>query len=163
MLKKFAFHRPTARMGSWLAVSAMALGLAACDRMKEPTAGERLDSAVDQTQRAGENAKTNAEQALSSAQSKTEAAGRDAAQAARDAGDSAKEMVDDASITARVSAGLAQDATLSALKIDVDTSNGVVTLKGPAPTQEAKERASSIAQGVKGVSSVVNQLTVQAS
>ena len=71
--------------------------------------------------------------------------------------------MDDVSITARVSAGLAKDSALSALKIDVDTSNGVVTLKGPAPTQDAKDRASSIAQGVKGVSSVVNQLTVQAS
>ncbi|WP_027996252.1 BON domain-containing protein [Simplicispira psychrophila] len=163
MLKKTVLHRPNVRIVGWLAVSALALGLAACDKMKEPTAGERLDSAVDKTQRAAENAKVDAERALSSAQTKTEAVAHDAAQAAREAGNSSMELMDDVSITARVSAGLAQDSALSALRIDVDTSNGVVTLKGPAPTQEAKDRASSIAQGVKGVSSVVNQLTVQAS
>lgn len=70
--------------------------------------------------------------------------------------------MDDAAITAQVSAGLAKDPTLSALKIDVDTRDGVVTLNGPAPTQEAKDRATAIAQGVKGVSSVMNQLSVKA-
>lgn len=162
MLKKSVFYRPGTRIVSCLAVSALALGLAACDKMKEPTAGERLDSAVDKTQRAAEEAKVDAERALSSAQTKTEAAAHDAAQAARDTGNSAMELMDDVSVTARVSTGLAQDSVLSALKIDVDTNNGVVTLTGPAPTQEAKERASSIAQGVKGVNSVVNQLVVQA-
>lgn len=149
------------RIASWLAVSAMALGLAACDKMKEPTVGERLDSAVDKTQRAAEEAKVDAERALSSAQTKTEAAASDATQAAREAGNAATELMDDAAITARVSAGLAEDAALSALRIDVDTKDRVVTLTGPAPSQDAKERATSIAQGVKGVSSVVNQLTVQ--
>lgn len=170
MQKKSIFKSSTCRIASVLAVSAMALGLVACDKMKEPTVGEKIDSAVEKTERAAAQAKGEAEKALSSAQgkleegaAKTEAAARDAAQAAREAGSSAMEVVDDAAITAKVAAGLAQDAALSAIKIDVDTRNGVVTLTGPAPTQEAKDRASSIAQAVKGVNSVVNQLTVKAS
>ena len=35
------FHHPASRIASILAVSAMALGLAACDKMKEPTTGQR--------------------------------------------------------------------------------------------------------------------------
>lgn len=170
MQEKSIFQYSSCRIASVLAVSAMALGLVACDKMKEPTVGEKIDSAIENTERAAAQAKVDAEKALSSAQNNmqqgaasTEAAASDAAQAAREAGSSAMDVVDDAAITARVSAGLAQDAALSAIKIDVDTRNGVVTLTGPAPTQEAKERASSIAQAIKGVSSVVNQLTVNAS
>jgi hyperosmotically inducible periplasmic protein len=70
--------------------------------------------------------------------------------------------VDDAAITTKVNAGLAADKDLSAVKIDVDTKDGVVTLTGPAPTAGARERATEIARGVKGVSSVNNQLTVKA-
>lgn len=164
------FHHPASRIAGILAVSAMALGLAACDKMKEPTVGQKLDSAVEKTERAAADAKVDAEKAMASAQSKmeegaakTEAAAENAGNAVRQAGSSAMEMVDDATITAHVSAGLAKDPALSALKIDVDTRNGIVTLNGPAPTQDAKDRATSIAQGVKGVSSVVNHLTIQAS
>lgn len=101
MIKKTAFYAPSFRIASWLAVSAMALGLAACDKMREPTVGEKLDAAIDKTQRAAENAKDDAKDALSAAQksmekgvAKTEEAARDAAQAARDAGNAARESLD---------------------------------------------------------------------
>ena len=70
--------------------------------------------------------------------------------------------VDDATITAQIAAGLAKDAELSALKINVDTKAGAVTLSGPAASLAAKERASSIAKAVPGVRDVNNQLTVTA-
>jgi osmotically-inducible protein OsmY len=76
-------------------------------------------------------------------------------------GASAADKVDDASITAKVNASLAKDKELSAIKIDVDTQNGVVTLSGPAPSATAKERASEVARTVKGVNSVNNQLTIK--
>ena len=68
---------------------------------------------------------------------------------------------DDASITASVSASLAKDPELSAIRIDVDTKNGNVTLKGPAPTASARDRASDIARNIKGVNSVNNELVVK--
>ena len=170
MTKNTVFHGTAARIASILAVSAMALGLAACDKMKEPTVGEKLDSAIANTERAATEAKVDAEKAMQSAQdkmaegaAKTEAAAANAGNQMREAGSAAMEVMDDAAITAHVSAGLAKDPALSALKIDVDTHNGTVTLNGPAPTQEAKDRATGIAQGVKGVGSVVNHLTLQTS
>ena len=41
--------RPAHRIASILAVSALALGLAACGKTEEPTVGQRLDSAVKKT------------------------------------------------------------------------------------------------------------------
>ncbi|MBT2326518.1 BON domain-containing protein [Variovorax paradoxus] len=81
--------------------------------------------------------------------------------AARDTGAAVSARIDDATITAAVSAGLAKDPDLSAIKIDVDTKGGTVMLKGPAPTAAAKSRAEQIAKNVKGVSSVDNQLEVK--
>lgn len=71
--------------------------------------------------------------------------------------------VDDAQITAKVNAGLAADKDLSAIKIDVDTKDGVVTLMGPVPNNDAKSRATDIAKNVQDVKSVNNQLSVSAS
>jgi hyperosmotically inducible protein len=93
----------------------------------------------------------------------------DAGQAGRTAADNTKSMgaagvqkVDDATITSKVNAALAADKDLSAVKIDVDTKDGVVTLTGPAPTAAAASKATKLAKDVKGVTSVNNQLTVKA-
>ena len=72
------------------------------------------------------------------------------------------EKIDDIAITTLVSTGLAKDPELSAIKINVDTKGGVVTLNGPAPTAAAKEKATEIARQVKGVVSVNNHLVVKA-
>jgi hyperosmotically inducible periplasmic protein len=72
------------------------------------------------------------------------------------------EKIDDAVITASVKTELAKDSDLSALKINVDTDGGRVALKGIAPNSGARDRATGLAQAVKGVVSVDNQLTVGA-
>ena len=66
----------------------------------------------------------------------------------------------DATLSAEVSVALAKDPGLSALKIDVDTSDGRVVLRGNAPDAQARDRATQLAQNVKGVVSVDNQLIV---
>lgn len=71
------------------------------------------------------------------------------------------EQLEDAVITAKVTTGLAADKILTASRIQVETQDGVVTLKGPAPTPAARERATEIARNVKGVTSVNNQLSVR--
>jgi hyperosmotically inducible periplasmic protein len=68
--------------------------------------------------------------------------------------------VDDASITRQVSAAIAADQQLRAVRVDVDTQNGIVTLSGPAPTATAKEHAAEVARTIQGVISVNNQLTL---
>ena len=164
------YRQPTQRMVSFLAISALALGLAACGKKdEEQTVGQKLDAAVAKTEQAAADAQRKTEQAMETTSAKVEDGAAKAEAALKDAGDAAKEaagkalgVADDAAITAQVAAGLAKDPELSALKINVDTKGGVVTLSGPAPTAQAKERATGIAKGVKGVGGVNNQLTVQA-
>ena len=50
--------------------------------------------------------------------------------------------------------------TLSALKINVDTTGGRVVLRGTAPDTASRERATVLASAVSGVVSVENALTV---
>ena len=155
--------RPAHRIASILAVSALALGLAACGKTEEPTVGQRLDSAVEKTEQAAADARVKAESAMQNAETKMEQGAANAEATAKDAANTAKGAIDDATITAQVNAGLAKDPDLSALKINVDTVNGKVTLNGPAPSTVARDRAETIAKSVTGVTSVNNQLVVTAS
>jgi len=66
----------------------------------------------------------------------------------------------DVGITSAVKAKLAQDDTVKAYQIDVDTSSKVVTLKGTVDTSAAKEQAVALARQTDGVRDVVDQLTV---
>jgi hyperosmotically inducible protein len=81
----------------------------------------------------------------------------------RTAAQKAGDAVSDSTITAEVKSALAADPQLSALKIDVDTNNGVVTLTGPAPDEQSKSRATQIAAAPKGVMRVENRLEVKSS
>ena len=155
--------RPAHRIASILAVSALALGLAACGKTEEPTVGQRLDSAVEKTEQAAADARVKAESAMQSAETRMEQGAANAEATAKDAANTAKGAIDDATITAQVNAGLAKDPDLSALKINVDTVNGKVTLNGPAPSTVARDRAEAIAKSVTGVTSVNYQLVFTAS
>ncbi|MFM9926556.1 BON domain-containing protein [Variovorax sp. H27-G14] len=157
---------------AWLAVllAGAALTLAACDKSDSRTAGEKLDSAVAKTEQAAETAAAKTGEAVKEAKAKVDASGTTAElkdgmanvkEAAKEVGSAVSAKVDDAAITASVSAGLAKDPDLSAIKINVDTKAGAVSLKGPAPTAAAKARAEEIAKGVQGVMSVDNQLEVK--
>jgi len=88
-------------------------------------------------------------------------AANDVKDASKSAADQASNKVSDALITTTVKAELAKDAKLSALRINVDTDNGRVALKGTAPDADSKERATKLASNVKGVVTVDNQLTVE--
>lgn len=66
--------------------------------------------------------------------------------------------VNDTAITTAIKAGFLKDPGLSVLKIDVDTKDGVVVLNGVAEDAAARDRATRIAQGVKGVREVRNHL-----
>ena len=143
-------------------VAGSALALGACDnRAPKTTMGEKVDSAVANTKEAAADAKAKTEAGAASAESSMKQGATDAKQAVKDASSTVAGKVDDAAITASVSAGLAKDPDLSAIKINVDTKGGAVSLKGPAPSAASKARAEEIAKGVKGVSTVDNQLEVK--
>jgi hypothetical protein len=66
----------------------------------------------------------------------------------------------DPGITTAVKSKLAADGRTSAMKIDVDTSNKIVTLNGTVQTEAEKAAAEQVAKSTDGVTSVVNKLTV---
>jgi hyperosmotically inducible protein len=71
------------------------------------------------------------------------------------------EVLTDAEITTAVKTKLLADKTVSGLKIDVDTSDGVVTLTGPVQTAAERSQALRLARQTKGVKSVTNKLTLE--
>ena len=125
------------------------------------TVGQKLDSAVASTEQAANDAKGKAEASISKAGDAVKDATQKVESDANKAAGSMAGTVDDVAITASVAAGLAKDADLSAIKIDVDTKNGKVSLYGPAPSASARDRATTIAKSIKGVNSVDNKLVVK--
>ena len=69
--------------------------------------------------------------------------------------------VGDAAITGKVKAAMIAEPGLSALAIDVDTRDRIVTLSGTVDTPVAKEKAIQLAGSIDGVSSVVDRLTLK--
>lgn len=153
--------QPRQRILSIIAVSALALGLAACGKTEDKTAGQQLDSAVARTEQATSDAAKRAEEAAKSAGTRIEEGANKMGNAASNAAGNAADAVGDAATTAEIKAALVKDAELSALQINVDTKGGTVTLNGTAPSDTAKSRAEDLAKGVKGVVAVNNMLTVQ--
>ena len=88
--------------------------------------------------------------------------GREAGDAAGRTVDRAQETAGDAAITAAVKSKFLADSSVSGLKIDVDTSDGVVTLTGNVASRAEADRAVMLARQTDGVSRVTNNLHVGA-
>ena len=69
--------------------------------------------------------------------------------------------VDDAGITTAVKAKMAEDKTVSATSISVETLKGVVQLSGFAKSDAEKARAGEIARTTKNVREVRNSIVVK--
>ena len=67
-----------------------------------------------------------------------------------------------AALTTKVKTALAKDEGLKTLtNIDVDSKDGVVTLKGKVDSADLKKKAGEVAKKVSGVKSVKNELKVE--
>jgi osmotically-inducible protein OsmY len=71
------------------------------------------------------------------------------------------EYVDDATITARVKSRFAEDKTVAATRIQVETMKGTVQLSGFATSEAERQRAAQLAAAVPGVKQVQNAVVVQ--
>ena len=71
------------------------------------------------------------------------------------------QYVDDATVATRVKARFAEDAQVSAMRIQVETLNGTVQLYGFATTQAEKDRAAQIARSTPDVKEVRNNIIVR--
>ena len=69
--------------------------------------------------------------------------------------------VDDAGITTAVKAKMAEDKTVAATSISVETLNGTVQLSGFAKSQAEKDQAEAIARSTKTVKEVRNSIVVR--
>jgi len=75
--------------------------------------------------------------------------------------ESTGEYVDDAAITGKVKAAIFNEPTLKATEINVETFKGTVQLSGFVAQAADAQKAADVARGVKGVSSVKNDIRVK--
>ena len=98
-------------------------------------------------------------------------AGREGAARAREAGadlsakaavvaKDAKEALGDGALTAKIKAKMALDDTVKALDLNVDTTNGIVTVTGKVRSAAERERALALARETEGVQKVVDKTTL---
>ena len=71
------------------------------------------------------------------------------------------EYVDDSVITAKVKTAIFEEPTLKSAEINVETFKGRVQLSGFVSSKASIDRAVVLAQGVKGVTSVANDMRVK--
>jgi len=72
----------------------------------------------------------------------------------------AGDYVSDASLTAKIKAEFVENDSLSALDIEVESTDGVVTLAGDVKSDDQKDLAEDVAETVDGVKDVHNELRV---
>lgn len=69
-------------------------------------------------------------------------------------------IASDGRITSTITARLVGDKYVDALRVNVDTYEGVVTLKGEVSNSIARDQAQRLAASVEGVESVNNQIKI---
>jgi osmotically-inducible protein OsmY len=72
------------------------------------------------------------------------------------------EKIDDTSITTQVKYALFSHKSTSALKTKIITTDGVVAVSGEAGSDAEKTLVSKLAESIRGVKSVTNNMTVKA-
>ena len=72
------------------------------------------------------------------------------------------EYIDDTVITTKVKAAILNEETLKSAEVNVETFKGVVQLSGFVNSEADIAKAASVARGVKGVTSVKNDMRLKA-
>ncbi len=67
------------------------------------------------------------------------------------------DVIDDSLITTKIKGRFAADPQVSALAINIDTVNGIVSLTGVVDSEQARQRAIKLAQDTQGVKQVNTQ------
>ncbi len=106
------------------------------------------------------DAKEKTEDAAHNAKVKTEDAAHDAKVKSEKAADKTGEVLTDAAITSEVKTKFLATPGVSGLNINVDTTDGVVTLTGTVKSQAEMNKAMTEARASKGVKRVVNHMKV---
>jgi hyperosmotically inducible protein len=130
-------------------------------------AEDKTDKAADKSEsamhKAGDKTKSGAEKVgdkTGDAARATGTAGKKAGVKTKDAGEDVGGNITDGWITTRVKADFVNEDLLKGSAINADTNNHIVTLKGTVASEAGRDRAVQIAKGTKGVSRVIDQLTI---
>jgi osmotically-inducible protein OsmY len=134
-------------IGTAAKATGKAVGTAA--RKTADAVGAGADKTKDASEKAGEKTKE-----------ATTSAGKKTKEKTSGTAGQTQEVVSDAAITSAVKTRLLGDGKTPGLKVDVDTDNGIVTLKGDVPSAESRAEAVRLARSTKGVKQVVDKLTV---
>jgi osmotically-inducible protein OsmY len=138
----------------WLVLLALAGALC----VGSACSADTQDKAKDVTEKIGDETKNIAEKTVD----KSKEIAEDIADKSKEAVSKTGEVITDGWITAKVKTKFADEKLLKDSKIDVDSSDRIVTLKGSVASAAAKERAVAVANGTEGVTRVVDQLAVKA-
>jgi hyperosmotically inducible periplasmic protein len=116
-------------------VAVLAMAVAACSQQVDnggqtKTVGQKLDQAITTTSNAAASASKDVAASVSSAETAIKDVAKDAKTGTQDAAKAVVASVDDAAIVVSITASFAKDSELSAIKIDVDSKNGMVSLYG---------------------------------
>ena len=86
--------------------------------------------------------------------------GTEIAEGARAAGTRVADAVEDGALTAKIKSKMALDDYVKARDIDVDTSDGLITLTGTLRSEAERERAVQLALQTEGVRTIIDALLV---
>lgn len=143
-----------------------ALGIGAYFYFQSPERRPDLDRAEEEVSEGAEKLRSKVQQSFTNLdtdeiQDELKRSGRVIRRKAEEAGSAIKDATADARITAEIKSRYAVDNGLSALRISVNTTDGIVTLAGSAASAEEIKRAMSIALETEGVREVVSTIQVK--
>jgi hyperosmotically inducible periplasmic protein len=133
----------------------LSTGPSKMDKAEEKTK-EAAVKTKDATVKAGEKTKD----ATVKGAEKTKDAAEKVGEKTKEVAGTTGEVITDAWITTKLNADFVNEETLKGSDINVDTKDHVVTLKGTVMSAAGKARAAEIAKTTKGVTRVVNTLTI---
>lgn len=131
---------------AFVAAGLLSLALAVpafADDTAHTTTGQKIENTADKT---GDKMESTADKAGNKMESAAEKTG---------------EFLSDSALTAKVKTALIAEKDLKSMAIDVDSKDGVVTLKGELPNAASVAQAETATKAVKGVKEVHNNLRVK--
>ena len=130
-------------------------------------AADKSEKAADKTGNAAQKAGAKTEKGLEKTGDKvgdaadaTGTAGKKAASKTKDGVEDVGANITDGWITTKLKTDFVNEDLLKGSTINADTNNHIVTLKGTVASEAGRDRAVQIAKTTKGVSRVVDQLTI---
>jgi osmotically-inducible protein OsmY len=129
----------------------------------QPDSKRSLGDATESVRSGATNLKESFEHTFDTAKIKEELArtGKVIREKASKAGDAISDATANARITAAIKTKLLKESSFASLKIDVDTTDGLVTLSGTVSSHEEIAKAIQLALETEGVHKVVSTLQVK--